>query len=158
MPALSPTLLSFCSQPMSHQPLPYYSTRIPAGFRSPAEDYLGDTLDLHELLVPRPAATFFARVAGESLVGVGIHDDDILVVDRSLTPSNGQVVIAALDGELLVKILQRQGGQVRLCSAHPAHAPIDVKDGEQLEIWGVVTAVVRPGLARGVADVRTGGL
>ena len=158
MPALPPTLLSLCPQPMPHQPLPCYTTRIPAGFRSPAEPHLGDTLDLHDLLVPRPAATFFARVAGESLVGIGIHADDILVVDRSLTPSNGQVVVAALDGELVVKILERQGGQARLRSANPAYAPIDVNDGQLLEIWGVVTAVVRPGLARGVADVRTGGL
>lgn len=133
--------------------LPLYSSRVPAGFPSPAEDHLGDTLDLHTLLVQRPAATFFVRVSGDSLHGVGVHDGDILVVDRSLQPADGQVIIAILDGEMTVKILSRRNGRVRLLAANPRYPDFELAEGQQLEVWGVVTALVRPGLAQGA---RTG--
>lgn len=139
-----------CRQEQSRR-LPLYSSRVPAGFPSPAEDHLGDTLDLHELLVERPAATFFVRVVGDSLLGIGVHDGDILVVDRSLQPTHGHIVIAVVDGEMTVKILSRRGGQVRLLAANPRYPDIVLAEGQQLEVWGVVTALVRQGLAKGVA-------
>lgn len=136
------------------QPLPLYSGRVPAGFPSPAEEHLGDTLDLQALLVARPAATFFVRVSGPSLTGIGVHDDDILVVDRSLTPRSGQIVIATVDGELTVEVLAQDPAGIRLLPANPNYSPIELSEGQELNVWGVVTGLVRTGLAGGV-DVRT---
>ena len=102
----------------------------------------------------RPASTFFARVQGDSLKGIGIFDEDIVVVDRSLEPATGQVVVAILDGELTLKILERRAEGVRLLAANPEYRPIEVSEEQALSIWGVVTAVIRPEMARGVRHVR----
>lgn len=133
----SPTL------PLRQHPLPYYSGLIPAGFPSPAEDHLDSTLDLNELLIHRPAATFFARARGDSMLQAGIHNDDILVVDRSVEAKDGDIVIAVVDGEVTVKRLARRGQSVRLLAANPAYPPIELINGQTLELWGVVTGVVR---------------
>ena len=86
---------------------------VVAGFPSPAEQYLEPPLDLNELLVKRPAATFFVKVEGDSMIGAGIHDKDLLVVDRSLTPANGDIIIASVDGEFTVKTLRVLGNRER---------------------------------------------
>lgn len=91
--------------------LPLFSGKISAGFPSPADDYVEKTLDLNELLVQKPAATFFVRAQGESMLGAGIHPNDILVVDRSIEPAAGKIVICALNGELTVKRLASENGQ-----------------------------------------------
>jgi DNA polymerase V len=91
------------------RPLPLFSGKVAAGFPSPADDYVEKTLDLNELLVQKPAATFFVRAQGESMLGVGIHPNDILVVDRSIEPVLGKIVICALNGELTVKRLACNG-------------------------------------------------
>jgi DNA polymerase V len=90
--------------------LPLFSGKVSAGFPSPADDYVEKTLDLNELLVQKPAATFFVRAEGESMLGAGIHHNDILVVDRSIEPVPGKIIICALNGELEVKRLKRQAG------------------------------------------------
>lgn len=136
-------VVAFPSLSAQIQLLPFYTTSVSAGFPSPAEDHLGDTLDLNQLLVRRPAATMFVRVRGDSMTGAGIFDGDILVVDRSLSPASGQIVIAELDGELTVKTLELSGGRVRLLPANPAYRPIDVGELQRFEVWGVVTGVVR---------------
>ena len=131
---------------------------VVAGFPSPAEQYLEPPLDLNELLVKRPAATFFVKVEGDSMVNAGIHDKDLLVVDRSLTPSNGDIIIAALDGEFTVKTLrvlgnreqgmgnreQGMGNSVRyvLEPANPNYPSIEIKTDSQLDCFGVVTSVI----------------
>lgn len=120
--------------------LSFYRTRLPAGFPSPAEDHLGDTLDLERLLVKRPASTFFARVQGDSLKGIGIFDEDIVVVDRSLEPATGQVVVAILDGELTLKILERRAEGVRLLAANPEYRPIEVSEEQALSFDLPLTA------------------
>jgi len=102
------------SQDFEMLTLPFYLHRIPAGFPSPADDYLETGLDLNGLLVRNPAATFMVRVSGDSMIGVGIHDGDILVVDRSETAAHGKIVVAALDGEMTVKRLHLKGGRCRL--------------------------------------------
>src|SRR5687767_4381623 len=89
-------------------PLPLFLVHVSAGFPSPAEDYLEGQLDLNTHMVRRPAATFFVRATGDSMLNVGIRSGDLLVVDRSLTPTNGRVVIAALNGELTVKLFSRR--------------------------------------------------
>ena len=98
----------------SMMPLPLFSGKVSAGFPSPADDYVEKTLDLNELLVQKPAATFFVRAEGESMLGAGIHPNDILIVDRSIKPNAGKIVICALNGELTVKRLKRVKGTMVL--------------------------------------------
>lgn len=122
--------------------LPLYQARVTAGFPSPADDYLEGTLDLNRHLVRHPAATFFVRVSGDSMVGVGIHPGDLLVVDRALEPADGRVVIAVLNGELTVKRLRLQEEKVWLEAANPAYPPIAITDCMDFEVWGVVSHVI----------------
>ena len=119
-------------------PVAFFVSRIEAGFPSPADDYLEGRLDLNEHLIERPAATFFLRVSGDSMTGAGIYAGDILIVDRSIAPSDGKIVIAAVDGELTVKRLCRRGGQIRLLSENPRYPPININAGQDLHVWGVV--------------------
>ncbi|SEG88310.1 translesion error-prone DNA polymerase V autoproteolytic subunit [Marinobacterium lutimaris] len=129
---------------LSVQPLriPLYLEHVAAGFPSPAQDYVEDTLDLNELCIQRPAATFFVRVEGESMTGAGIFPKDILVVDRSLTATHGDIVIACIHGEMTVKELELKPC-VRLLPHNPKYSPIDISAESELEIFGVVTNVVR---------------
>ena len=122
--------------------LPLYLAPVEAGFPSPAEDYLDRRLDLHQHLVRNEAATFFLRAHGESMLGAGIHDGDLLIVDRSIEPAHRKVVIAALDGELTVKRLLYREGRVFLAPENPQFDPIDITESEFVHIWGVVTYVV----------------
>ncbi len=123
-------------------PLAFFASRVEAGFPSPADDYLEGKLDLNEHLIERPAATFFLRVSGDSMTGAGIHAGDILIVDRSIAPSDGKIVIAAVDGELTVKRLYRRGGHIRLLSENPRYKPIEIAAGQDLHVWGVVIHAV----------------
>ena len=121
---------------------PLYLCPVAAGWPSPAEDYTEGTLDLHKYLVKNNPATFFVRAAGDSMLGAGIHDGDLLVVDRSVEPTPGKVVIAALEGELTVKRLVKRGRHVLLAPENPAFTEIDVTGKEDAHIWGVVTYVI----------------
>lgn len=122
--------------------LPLFTVKVAAGFPSPADDYVEKTLDLNELLVQKPAATFFVRAEGESMLGAGIHPNDILVVDRSIEPVPGKIVICALDGELTVKRLGRNNGQWQLQAENPHYADIVIREELDMVIWGVVTNVI----------------
>lgn len=122
--------------------LPLYQSLVMAGFPSPAEDEVECELDLNELLIKQPTATFFLRVSGSSMINAGIHDNDILVVDRSLEPVHGKIVIAAVNGELTVKRLYRKGGKIQLVAENEAYAPIQITEESELHIWGVVTSVI----------------
>ena len=123
-------------------PLPLFNGKVAAGFPSPADDYVEKSLDLNELLVKKPAATFFVRAQGESMLGAGIHPNDILVVDRSLEPVPGKIVICALNGELTVKRLEHHNGQWQLKAESPAYADIVIYEELDMVIWGVVTNVI----------------
>jgi DNA polymerase V len=125
-------------------PLPLFSGKVAAGFPSPADDYVEKTLDLNELLIQNPAATFFARAQGESMLGAGIHPNDILVVDRSIEPVPGKIVICALNGELVVKRLKNLAGQWLLASENSYYPDIPLHDELEMVIWGVVTNVIHP--------------
>lgn len=124
--------------------LPLFVGKVAAGFPSPADDYVEKTLDLNELLVQKPAATFFVRAQGESMLGAGIHPNDILVVDRSIEPTAGKIVICALNGELTVKRLAWTCGQWSLKAENPDYPDIVLKDELDMVIWGVVTTVIHP--------------
>lgn len=123
--------------------LPILATRVPAGFPSPASDYIEDSLDLHKFLIPHPSATFFFRVQGDSLRDAGICDGDILVVDRSVEAVSGAIVLATLDGAFTVKVLVITRDGIRLEARNPAYKPIEISDPDALHIWGPVTGVVR---------------
>ena len=140
------------------------SGSVVAGFPSPAEQYLEPPLDLNELLVKRPAATYFVRVEGDSMSGAGISDGDLLVVDRSLRPANGDINIASVDGEFTVKTLRfgngkrgtgngelgtgngelgtGNGSEIRLEPANPKYPAITLKRGQELDYFGKVTACI----------------
>ncbi len=123
--------------------LPELSARVPAGFPSPADDYLERTLDLNAYLINNHAASFFIRVAGESMDGAGIFPGDILLVDRSVSPAHNRIVVAVLDSEMVVKRLQYRQGRGVLVSENPEFKPIEITDAMEVYIWGVVTAVIR---------------
>lgn len=125
-------------------PLPLFAGKVAAGFPSPADDFIEKTLDLNELLVKKPAATFYVRAEGESMLGAGIHPNDILVVDRSLEPVAGKVVICALNSALTVKRLKRRTDKWVLAAENPLYPDITMREDLELVIWGVVTAVIHP--------------
>ncbi|KMN49750.1 error-prone repair protein UmuD [Chromobacterium violaceum] len=125
------------------QPLPLVLSPVQAGFPSPADDYLDDNINLHDYLVTDPPATFIVRVRGDSMIGAGIDNGDLLVVDKGLTANHGDIVIAVLDGEFTVKRLHRMRGRCALIAENPAYPPIRLADGQELEIWGVVRGCVK---------------
>ncbi len=119
---------------------PLYGYRIPAGFPSPADDFLEETLDANQLLVTNKTATYYVRITGQSMRDAFVRDGDVAVVDCSKTAQPGQIVIAVLDGEMLVKRLQYgPQGQPELHPANPKFPVIRVKPEQDFLIWGVVT-------------------
>lgn len=121
--------------------IPLFLERVSAGFPSPAQDYAESTLDLNELCIAHPSATYFVRAEGTSMLAAGIHPGDVLVVDRALEARHRDVVIVSWDGELLVKRLETRP-RIRLVADNPEFPPIDVPDGSQLDVFGVVTFAV----------------
>lgn len=124
--------------------LPLFTSKIAAGFPSPADDYVEKTLDLNELLITQPAATFFGRAEGVSMINVGIFPNDILVINRAIEPTPGKIVICALNGELTVKRLARDGENWILKAENPAYPDIPIHDDLEMVIWGVVTHAIHP--------------
>ncbi|BAU57859.1 error-prone repair protein UmuD [Halorhodospira halochloris] len=132
-------------QPCAKEPTklrcPLFLESVTAGFPSPAQDYVDRALDLNELCIDHPAATYFVRAAGESMLGAGIHPGDVLVVDRAIEAKHNDIVIAAWQGELTVKRLELRPN-LRLVAENEDYAPIAIPDPEMLEIFGVVTFVI----------------
>lgn len=112
---------------------------VPAGFPSPAEDFVEGPLDLNRYLIHHPAATFFVRVIGDSMIGVGIYPHDLLIVDRAVTPIHGSIVIAVVNGDLTVKRLHQHGERISLLPENPVYEPIHITAAMAFEVWGVVT-------------------
>jgi DNA polymerase V len=121
---------------------PLFLASVSAGFPSPAEDYIEGRLDLNRHLIKHPAATFFVRVAGDSMINAGIHPGDILVVDRALEPQDSNVVIAVIDGELTVKRISQRHGKLFLVPDNQAYEPLEIVEAMEFEVWGVVTSVI----------------
>jgi DNA polymerase V len=122
--------------------LPMFLESVSAGFPSPADDYLEDRLDLNDYLIRNPSATFFVRVTGDSMIDSGIYSGDVLVVDRSLNPKDGNIIIAAIDGELVVKRMQRIENKIYLVPENKRYKPIEISAEMNFEVWGVVTTVI----------------
>ena len=122
--------------------LPFVSASVEAGFPSPADDYLERGIDLNEELIRNPAATDLVRVKGESMRDAGIHSGDTLIVDKSVTPSDRQIVVAMIDGEFTVKRFRKVNGQIFLEAENPTFQPIEVGEDQELTIWGAVTYII----------------
>lgn len=122
---------------------PLYSSRPAAGFPAPADDLVEKALDINDLLIENPASTFFVRVEGDSMEGAGIFSGDVLVIDRSVEPKDGKIVVAAVYGEMVVKRLRNIAGVFMLYSENEAYEPIVVSENDECFIWGVVIGSVR---------------
>ena len=120
-----------------------FSHKVPAGFPSPANDFIEKTLSLDDLLIEHPIATFFVKVTGDSMKNAGILSGDTLVVDRSREPTDKCIVVAVVNGELTVKRLVKKYSQIELHAENPSYLPLTFKNEEELVIWGVVVGVVR---------------
>ncbi|WP_454780702.1 LexA family protein [Legionella sp. WA2022007384] len=122
--------------------LPLFASKIQAGFPSPADDYIEGYLDLNTKFIKHPSATFVLQATGDSMIDAGIFSGDWLLVDRSIEPADGRIVIAAVNGELTVKRLSKKSGKVQLLPANPKFKPIEITEGNEMVIWGVVTLVL----------------
>ena len=128
-------------QPSCH--VPYIISKVSAGFPSPADDYLENNLNLDKLLIKNRPSTFLIRAGGDSMINIGIYDGDILIVDRSLDAKSKDIVIASIFGELTVKkLLIDIHGNPQLKSENELYSNIEIKNKEDLIIWGVVTSVI----------------
>jgi DNA polymerase V len=135
-----------------HTPVPISSVplhglllknRVCAGFPSPAEDLGAQRIDLTELLIKHAQATYFLRASGHSMVEAGIFDNDILVVDRAIKPRHNHIVVAIVDGDFTVKQLYQRAGRIKLKAANPTFPEIVPKEGQTIEVWGVVSSVIK---------------
>ncbi len=122
--------------------IPFFNTTIPAGFPSPASDYIEERIDLNKLLIKSPSATFFVRVEGDSMIDAFIPSKSLLIVDRSVTPSSGDVVVAVVNGEFTVKRLLKTQAGVFLCAANEKFKPTRITDDIEFKVWGVVTYII----------------
>ena len=120
-----------------------FSHKVPAGFPSPANDFIERTLSLDDLLIEHPNATFFVKVTGDSMKNIGILSGDVLVIDRTKEPIHKCIVVAVVNGEMTVKRLIKKPSQIELHAENPNYQPILFKNEEELVVWGVVVGVVR---------------
>lgn len=123
--------------------IPLYASLISAGFPSPADDYIEAELDLNRYMIRNPADTFMFRVKSDAMIGAGILDRDILIVDRSIGPRHGMIVVALVNGEMTVRRLNRKNGNWVLDPDSKDFQSLHIRPGQDLEIWGVVTGMVR---------------
>jgi len=137
-------VISIDEPSISHLELPLYSTKVAAGFPSPADDHIEKRLDLNDYLISQADATFFVRIKGESMIEAGIFDNDIAIVDKSRLAKVGDIVLAEVDGEFTIKSLAKsKQGLPRLLPANAKFSPIEINEGTQFSIVGVVTGTAR---------------
>ncbi|GJD95408.1 LexA family protein [Methylobacterium iners] len=125
-------------------PLPLLRRPVRAGFPSPADDFIEETIDLQRLLITNRPATFLVRVVGDSMILARLFDGDLAVVDRSLTPANGDVVVVDIDGDRSFKVWSRQGPRIRLSFANPRYPEFRLSPDALVEVWGVVSSSISP--------------
>lgn len=122
----------------------YADSGIRAGFPSPAQDYITETIDLNRDLIQHPVATFYGRVIGDSMIEEGIEEGDLIVIDRALEATNGDLAVCCLDGEFTLKRIRiTENGEIYLMPSNRNYSPIPVKDGSELIIWGIVTYTIK---------------
>lgn len=123
--------------------MPLLDNKIPAGFPSPAQDYNSDALDLNRELINNPASTYCARVTGDSMIDCGINDGDLLIIDKSIPPTDGKIAVCFLDGEFTVKRLSVRQDGVYLMPANQRYNPIHVNEDSNFQVWGIVTHIIK---------------
>lgn len=133
----------FTADLSSHLPLPYTDGGIQAGFPSPADNYITETIDLNKELVRHPAATFYGRVSGDSMIEEGIEPGDILVIDRSIEPDSGDLAVCCIDGEFTLKRIKLEKNRVWLIPSNEMFDPILVTPENEFSVWGVVTHTIK---------------
>lgn len=144
MKKASPTLQLFKADNSTELPLTYADAGVRAGFPSPAQDYITETIDLNRDLIRHPVSTFYARVVGDSMIEEGIEENDLLVIDRALEPENGDLAVCCLDGEFTLKRINiTSAGEIFLMPSNRNYSPIPVRDGNELIIWGIVTHTIK---------------
>ena len=136
------SLQSLFKATISNIKLPLYGSSVSCGFTSPAEDHVDNQLSLDEFLVPNPNSTFFVRATGESMINAGIHDGDLLVIDRSVDPCHNNIVLAIVDTEFTVKRLIKDNGNIILRAENALFDDIKIKSSQHFMVWGVVIHVV----------------
>lgn len=124
-------------------PLPYADGGIQAGFPSPADNYITETIDLNKELVRHPAATFYGRVSGDSMIEEGIEPGDILIIDRSIEPDSGDLAVCCIDGEFTLKRIKLEKNRVWLIPSNEMFDPILVTPENEFSVWGVVTHTIK---------------
>ena len=127
---------------MNAHTLPYFTTEVKAGFPSPALDYIEDRIDLNDIFIKHPHATFIVECTGDSMIDAFIPPKAKLIVDRSLNATNGDIVLAIVNGEFTVKYLQKNSIKTKLIPANKKYQDIEMQEGMQMEIWGVVTGIM----------------
>ncbi len=146
-----PILLSTATSSPNNVPVPFniqgmevweLDARIQAGFPSPAEDLGGKRIDVLEKLIKHPQATYQMSVQGESMRDAGIFNGDVVLIDKAISPKNGQIVVAVVDGEFTIKRLAMRAGRIKLMAANPTFPDIVPKEGQEVVIWGVVVASI----------------
>lgn len=143
MTSKNPALQIFTADTSTEMALPMVDSGISAGFPSPAQDYLDLKLDLNKELISNPSSTFFGRVRGHSMRDAGILDGDILVIDKSLEPHDGDTAVCFIDGEFTLKFIRIEKDAVWLTPANPAFEPIKVTEENNFCIWGIVTYTIQ---------------
>lgn len=123
--------------------LPFVNEGISAGFPSPADDFLDVSIDLNQELIKHPSTTFYGRVRGDSMIGAGLHDGDLLIIDKSLEPSNGKIAVCFIDGEFTVKRIAIEKNSIWLVAENRKYSPILVTEDNDFIIWGIVTTVIK---------------
>lgn len=127
----------------NHMKLPFADGGIYAGFPSPAQDYMDIALDLNEVLIKHPSATFFGRVKGNSLQDAGVDEGDILIIDKSIAASDGDMAVCFVDGDFTLKFIQHDGNGILLIPANRAYEPIRITEENDFQIWGIVTYTIK---------------
>lgn len=127
---------------LSQQQLNLFASQVPAGFPSPAEDFLEKRLDLNAYLIKNQSATFLIKVHGNSMINAGIFDGDMLVIDRSVQPSSGKIVLGVLNGEFTVKRIEKRKNKLFLIPENENFEPIEITSEMDFKIWGVVTFAI----------------
>lgn len=140
---MATSLEIFTADLSSHLPLPYADGGIQAGFPSPADNYITETIDLNKELVRHPAATFYGRVSGDSMIEEGIEPGDILIIDRSIEPDSGDLAVCCIDGEFTLKRIKLEKNRVWLIPSNEMFDPILVTPENEFSVWGVVTHTIK---------------
>lgn len=141
--SIAQTMDFYTAEDATHEAMPFMLSGVQAGFPSPADDYIDLTLDLNQVVIKNKSATFYARVKGNSMINDDIHDGDILVVDKSILPTEGIVAVCFIDGEFTLKRIHKKDNRLFLLPSNPTYPPIEVGEQSDFRVWGVVTYIIK---------------